>query len=496
MKKRFMRFLSLVFILTLLPVTAFASPRIKTGTITGYVSEMRLDLQLPLEGVTVTLEGTDKTVQTSKIGRYTLYNVEIGDVNLQFSKVGYEPKAQMATVKANRLSYANATMTKEITAPLVEISGEVKAKYEVVDVLATVLRIYPDSLPMILELIIPADTPLRDQVIEVLSNLDSENIFEVLNSPLIKALVGDVDLLDLVLKNFNPQDLINLIPNIPDEIKDLLLKIVPSSISNEIPLPGTVITVRDAGSLVAITMADKNGLYELNIPGNYEVEYQLYGFETKKLIASEISSTTILLTAPGTVKGTVLGENNEPLEGTLVTATSAEGKPSGITDANGKYEIKGVKRLLPGFAGGFGAHTVLFDKEDYSLTKATALFGFGYAKVDKKLELAPPFGNLEALVDTSPAAAWMASGGITIKVFDSENNLLDTQKITIKLSDIPGLIQQGTTKAKYSLNDLPIGLYKMEFSAKVTLWGKVKVLTVSDVEIKAGRTTTVDAIIK
>lgn len=70
------------------------------------------------------------------------------------------------------------------------------------------------------------------------------------------------------------------------------------------------------------------------------------------------------------------------------------------------------------------------------------------------------------------------------------------KKITIKASDIPGLIQQGNTKAKYYLGDLPVGTYKIELSAKVSFFGSTKVLTVSDVEIKAGRTTSLDLIIK
>lgn len=496
MKKRLTRFLLVMFIVSLIPVTAFAAPRVKTGIITGSVSEQRLNFPSPLSGVTVTVEGTEKTGTTNKYGIYKISNVEIGEVNLNFTKDGYEAGTKAATVVANRLNNVNMSLIKAITAPMVEIKGEVIAKYEVIDVLVTVLRIFPDSLPKILELIIPAETPLRDQVIDLLLKTDIEDIFEILNSPLVKALIGDVDLLDLLLKSFNPQDLINLIPNLPPEIKELLLKIVPSSITNELPLPGTVITVRDEGRVVAVTMADKKGLYELNIPGNYEVEYQLYGFETKKIVASEVASKIILLPAPGTVKGTVTGENDEPLPGTLVTATSAEGKPSATTDANGNYVIKGIKRLLPGFAGGIGAHTILFDKDDYSYAKATALFGFGLSKTNKKLVLAPPFGNLEVLVDTKPAAAWMALGGITVKVFNSEGVMVDTKKITIKTSDIPGLIQQGNTKAKYYLGDLPVGTYKIELSAKVSFFGSTKVLTVSDVEIKAGRTTSLDLIIK
>ncbi len=495
MKKRIVRFLLVVFVLSLLPVTVFAAPRIKTGTITGSVSEMRFDLPLPLNGVTVKLEGTERTVQTNKLGRYTLANVEIGEAKLLYSKEGYEPITKTVTIKANKLNNVYATMKKAITAPLINISGEVKAKYEVVDVLATVIRIFPDALPKILELIIPKDIPLRDQVIAGLLKLDSENILEVLDSPWIKALIGDVDLFELMLKNFNPQDLITLIPNIPDEIKALLLQIVPSSISNEIALPGTIITVRDAGRVMAVTIADKNGAYKLNIPENYEVEYRLYGFETKKMIASKILKTTFLLTSPGIVKGTVTGENNQPLNGALVTVTSAEGKPSSITNSKGKYEIKGVKRLLPGFAGGIGAHTVLFDKDEYSLAKATVLFGFGQAKADKKLEIAPPFGNLEALIDTKPAAAWMYLGGITVNLFNSDDQLIDTKKISIKAADIPGLIQQGTTQAKYSISDLPIGVYKMKCSAKTSILGTVNMVNVP-LEIKAGRTTKLNVIIK
>lgn len=486
MKKRFIQIIAIILIISLLPVTALAAPKLKTGTISGFVSEKQLNRSLPLSEATVTLEGTDKTVKTNRLGRFTLTKVEAGEVSLVFSKDGYETIMKTVTVKANRLISVNVPMTKGTSATLVNISGKVKAEYEVVEVLATILRISPEFLPQILELIIPAETPFRSQIIEQISKLNVEDVINFLDN---------LGLLDIILENFNPQDIINLIPNIPPEIKDLLLKIVPSSISNQIPLPGTIITVRDdVGRVLIVRIADIKGSYKLNIPENYEVEYQLYGFETKKLKASEVKETTLLLPSPGIVKGRVTGENNEPLEGTLVTVTSAEGKPDTLTDAKGKYEIKGVKPLLPGFAGGIGGHTVLFDKDDYSPARTTALFVFGQAKADKKLELAPPFGNLEGLVDSSPLpGTWLLTGGITVNVYDSSDELVRTEKITAKIpDDINNLI-----KGKYSFIDLPVGVYKVEFSAKVSLFSsKITVQTVPDVVIKAGKTTTLDVIIK
>ncbi|NLY37328.1 MAG: hypothetical protein GX046_08865 [Tissierellia bacterium] len=448
MKKHLICVLSIILILSLLPINAFAAPKVKTGTITGSVSEAQLRLPLPLEGVSVTVEGTDKSVETNRLGRYTLTKVEEGEVVLLFSKEGYEDIRKTVNLRANRINNVYVTMDKN-SSPMVEIIGQVKAKYEVKDVLATIIRIYPDSVPMILELIIPANTPLRDIVISGLLMLDAEKVIDEIDS----------DILDSVLNNFNPQDLINLIPDLPEEIKQLLRKIVPGSITNEMPLPGTIITVRDGSRVIKVTIADKNGSYKLNIPENCDVEYLLYGFETQSLNALDITDTTYLLTAGGTVRGTVTGEDNEPLEGTEVTVVSAEGKPSGITDAQGNYVITGVKRLLPGFGGGFGGHTVSFDKEDYITARATALFAFGQARADKKLELAPPFGDLDVLVKPKNYFDWISRGGITVKIFENEKVLYSKKLTALDIEDL----LSGGSMAKYSLRDLPIGVYRVEF---------------------------------
>ncbi len=173
------------------------------------------------------------------------------------------------------------------SAPLVNISGEVKAEYKVADVLGTILRIYPEFLPEILDLVLPKDLALRDITIEQLSKLDGEDVIQ---------LVDKLGLLDLILENFNPKKIIELIPNIPKEMKELLIKIVPNSISNQISLPGTIITVKDdKGRIVTMKIADLKGSYKLSIPGNYEVEYKAHGFETKRIIASQIPDTILLI---------------------------------------------------------------------------------------------------------------------------------------------------------------------------------------------------------
>lgn len=382
--------------------------------------------------------------------------------------------------KANRMSNVKTNFTQANSASMVDISGKVKAEYKVADVFSAILKIYPEILPDIIEMVLPQNLVRRDIIVEKVSNLDGEEFIEYAER---------LGLLDMLLENFNPQKIIDLIPNIADEIKNLLIKIVPSSISNQIALPGTVITVRDEeGRVVTMKIADIKGSYKLNVPVNYEVEYKLAGFETLKRRASTVSDTIHLIPSAGTAKGMVIGENNKPLEGTKVTIITAEGKPFAFTDAKGKYEIKNINPLLPGLAGGIGAHTVLFDKVNHSLAKATTIFGFGQAVIVKKLDLAPLFGNLEGFIDTSIKGAWLLSGGITVKVYDSNDRLVKTEKITAKIPD-------DINNLKYNFVDLPVGKYTVEFSAKLSLLSKPIVQTVSGVVIKAGRTTTLDQII-
>lgn len=477
--KKIIALVSVFFLVfSLFPVMSLAATNsaINTGTITGYVTESRFNLPIGLSGVTVTLkQGSSETnVLTGRMGVYTLTKVPAGEGLLLFYKDGYTQSEQNVIVKAGKITNVNKRLVKANVAPSVSLSGKVKAEFKVKDVLAVILRLYPDSLSQILDLIIP-ESPIKPTIITEATKLNGEDII---------ALLDNFGVLDTALGNFNPQKIIDLIPNISPEIKNLLLKIVPSSISNQIALPGTLITVKDdSGRLMKATLAATDGSYKLSIPGNYKVEFTLYGFETRILNATDVGATTFLVASSGTVRGTITAPDNNPVAGALVTVTTAEGTPSAISDSAGKYEIKGIKTLLPGFLGGIGAHTVLFDKEGYSLAQSTAKFIFGYAKVDKKLAIAPQFGNLEGLVDTKIPGAWLLTGGITVDVYDSANMLVDTEKITAKVPDLSNL----TTRGKYSFNDLPIGIYKVSFSAS---WYRPQ--TVTDVVIRAGRTTTLD----
>lgn len=109
-------------ILNLLPATKFYLSQEATGSISGTIVE---DLSnLPMEGVTVTIDGTMQSVSTNSNGQYSFPAVTPGTYSLTASKYGYHSQSKQAsklqegaTVEANFAlkTLSTATVSGRIT---------------------------------------------------------------------------------------------------------------------------------------------------------------------------------------------------------------------------------------------------------------------------------------------------------------------------------------------------------------------------------------------
>ena len=104
-------FLSVV-LTSLLSMAAFAQ---STGVITGVITDDAGNN--PLQGASVSVEGTPLTTQTDRTGRFKLVGVPTGEQTLMISYLGFKDK----TVKVTVTSDSNATVTTQLETSVSEV---------------------------------------------------------------------------------------------------------------------------------------------------------------------------------------------------------------------------------------------------------------------------------------------------------------------------------------------------------------------------------------
>lgn len=99
--------------LTLILACALAgSLQAQTGTVTGRVTEAAS--RTALDGVTVSVVGTDLSTQTERGGEYVLRGVPTGQQELRFSYLGFDPQTATVTVGSGETALQNLVMTGEV----------------------------------------------------------------------------------------------------------------------------------------------------------------------------------------------------------------------------------------------------------------------------------------------------------------------------------------------------------------------------------------------
>ena len=95
----------ITFLFALL-ITGFSFAQ--TGSVSGKITDKDFNDE-PLSFANVLVKGTTKGTSSDFDGLYSLENIEPGEIQLEFSFVGYETKVINVTIEANKNTVINAS---------------------------------------------------------------------------------------------------------------------------------------------------------------------------------------------------------------------------------------------------------------------------------------------------------------------------------------------------------------------------------------------------
>ncbi|MED4452355.1 carboxypeptidase regulatory-like domain-containing protein, partial [Metabacillus fastidiosus] len=222
-----------------------------------------------------------------------------------------------------------------------------------------------------------------------------------------------------------------------------------------IPEPGTISgTVSPAVIGTNVRLVDNNGIFIDSVvvnpdgsfqfsnltPGSYTLSATVQGYAATTAGATVLANQTsdvalTLIPNPGTVSGTVISSDNEPLSNTLVQITTSNGTiiGSAFTNSQGQYTITNVPT---------GSYNIKANVENFSPAVVGVTVGPGENVTNVNFSLTPNSGSLNGQIINSQTGEVIGGARIIIR---------DTLTQTIIASTT------STTFGNYIINDLPPG---------------------------------------
>jgi len=398
-----------------------------------------------------------------------------------------------------------------------ELQGKVAAQVDPFLLLRNLARLSPETFNQLLEQAL-AGLELPDVVKNPLQNLinnakDPEDIIDFIEN-------ADKTLLNNAIRQaisqflvFNRDQVLALIPNLPQEIKDVLALLLPETIDlNQLPLAMSSITVMNkSGWPLWFGITNKDGDYKIKLPAGAvslrvgHIGYREVTIPLEQALAG--AGKIWLIPSAGRLEGTVFtgsGFRRKAIQNARITVltaadvvtTTAAGsqKPTAMSNRWGLFAFDNVSPLLPGLLGGIGVQRIEVDADNYYLEKKNAIFLAGSSRTPVEVREAPPVGRLEGLVRYASALGARKRDDANIEVLNDQDEIIASGKSlagTGILDPVRGTYAiPPNWQEDYLPQDLyiPKGTYKVRFS-----YPDYPTVINSNVVIKSARATTSDA---
>lgn len=399
-----------------------------------------------------------------------------------------------------------------------ELQGKVAAQVDPFLLLRNLARLSPETFNQLLEQAL-AGLELPDVVKNPLQNLinnakDPEDIIDFIEN-------ADKTLLNNAIRQaisqflvFNRDQVLALIPNLPQEIKDVLALLLPETIDlNQLPLAMSSITVMNkSGWPLWFGITNKDGDYKIKLPAGAvslrvgHIGYREVTIPLEQALAG--AGKIWLIPSAGRLEGTVFtgsGFRRKAIQNARITVltaadvvtTTAAGsqKPTAMSNRWGLFAFDNVSPLLPGLLGGIGVQRIEVDADNYYLEKKNAIFLAGSSRTPVEVREAPPVGRLEGLVRYASALLGaLKRDDANIEVLNDQDEIIASGKSLAGTGILDPVRGTYTIPPNWQEDYLPQDLYipKGTYKVRFSYPGYPTVIN-SNVVIKSARATTSDA---
>ncbi|MFS0766942.1 carboxypeptidase regulatory-like domain-containing protein [Peribacillus phoenicis] len=381
------------------------------GSITGQVTNS--STAAPIAGATVairSLQGNSgavvQSVNTDQFGKYLAQNLAPGVYSVTVTKSGFAQQTQTVTVASNQSAAANFALLPDTGS----ISGNIRdGNGNPITGGNVFIRVFDSNGVLIKSVTAQSDgtygildlAPGTYNLVAEAPNYSASTVTTVVEANQTTALD------------------IQLAPNPASVIGQVLIQ------GMNTPLQGAVVTSSVNGQLIASTVTDVNGNFQLtNLPpGNVEIAVSQPGFaldvQTVNLNPGETEQITVsLATLPGAISGTIINQQtSDPISGAAITIRqfSPAGPVAGtaVTDAQGTFLVTG---LPP------GSYTVVAQAAAFG-TQAASSVVFANEVSDVMIGLTPTPGTIQGTVRSTDGNVPLP--GSTVRVIRRDGTLVD-----------------------------------------------------------------------